>query len=297
MIEWLVEMGRYWMSLPLTRILAVIADFGLIALLIYGVLYFLRGTRSANVLFGITTFLAIAALLANLLELTVVSALLSGLWPILGTAIIVIFQPEIRRFFAEAGGIFASQYYKNRHAVSQDMISNVATALENMAATKTGALIVFERNIGLEGLLKTSVRLDAKVESILLETIFFKNSPLHDCAVIIRGNRIIAAKAVLPLTPEDSMNPAKKLGTRHRAAIGITEETDAVAVAVSEENGMISAAYKGRLLRGYSGEELVSLLADLLYQDGIPGQEKKSYWRAFMDLLLQGRKIEKGEEK
>ena len=296
MIEWLVEMGRYWMSLPLTRILAVIADFGLIALLIYGVLYFLRGTRSANVLFGITTFLAIAALLANLLELTVVSALLSGLWPILGTAIIVIFQPEIRRFFAEAGGIFASQYYKNRHAVSQDMISNVVTALENMAATKTGALIVFERNIGLEGLLKTSVRLDAKVESILLETIFFKNSPLHDCAVIVRGNRIIAAKAVLPLTPEDSMNPAKKLGTRHRAAIGITEETDAVAVTVSEETGMISAAYKGRLLRGYAGDELASLLADLLYQEAGPGQEKKSYWRAFMD-LLQGKKIEKGEEK
>ena len=296
MIEWLVELGRYWMSLPLTRILAVLADFGLIALLIYGLLYFLRGTRSANVLFGITTFLAIAALLANLLELTVISALLSGLWPILGTAIIVIFQPEIRRFFAEAGGIFASQYYRNRHEVSRDVISNVIAALETMAESKTGALIVFERNIGLEGLLKTSVRLDAKVESILLETIFFKNSPLHDCAVIIRGNRIIAAKAVLPLTPEDSMNPAKKLGTRHRAAIGITEETDAVAVTVSEETGMISAAYKGRLLRGYAGDELASLLADLLYQEAGPGQEKRSYWRAFMD-LLQGKKIENGEEK
>ena len=292
----MVELGRYWMSLPLTRILAVLADFGLIALLIYGLLYFLRGTRSANVLFGITTFLAIAALLANLLELTVISALLSGLWPILGTAIIVIFQPEIRRFFAEAGGIFASQYYRNRHEVSRDVISNVIAALETMAESKTGALIVFERNIGLEGLLKTSVRLDAKVESILLETIFFKNSPLHDCAVIIRGNRIIAAKAVLPLTPEDSMNPAKKLGTRHRAAIGITEETDAVAVTVSEETGMISAAYKGRLLRGYAGDELASLLADLLYQEAGPGQEKRSYWRAFMD-LLQGKKIEKGEEK
>ena len=92
------------------------------------------------------------------------------------------------------------------------------------------------------------------------------------------------------------MNPAKKLGTRHRAAIGITEETDAVAVTVSEETGMISAAYKGRLLRGYAGDELASLLADLLYQEAGPGQEKKSYWRAFMD-LLQGKKIEKGEEK
>ena len=176
MIEWFVESSRYLLSLPVTRILAVIADFGLITLLIYGLLYFLRGTRSANVLFGITTFLALAALLANLLELTVISALLSGLWPILGTAIIVIFQPEIRRFFAEAGGIFASQYYKNRNEASKDVISNVVTALESMATSKTGALIVFERNIGLEGLLKTSVRLDAKVDALLLETIFFKNS-------------------------------------------------------------------------------------------------------------------------
>lgn len=296
MIEWWVEYSRYLMSLPVTRILAVIADFSLITLLIYGLLYFLRGTRSANVLFGITTFLALAALLANLMELTVISALLSGLWPILGTAIIVIFQPEIRRFFAEAGGIFASQYYKNRNETSKDVISCVVAALESMAESKTGALIVFERNIGLEGLLKTSVRLDAKAETLLLETIFFKNSPLHDCAVIIRGNKIVAAKAVLPLTPEDSINPAKKLGTRHRAAIGITEETDAVAVAVSEETGMISAAYKGRLLRGYSGNELTSLLTDLLYQENSAGSEKKSYWRAFLE-SLQGKKTGNGDEK
>lgn len=295
MIEWWIEYSLYLMSLPITRIFAVIADFALITLLIYGLLYFLRGTRSANVLFGITTFLAIAALLANLLELTVVSALLSGLWPILGVAIIVIFQPEIRRFFAEAGGIFASQYYKNRNASSKDVIAHVVNALESMSASKTGALIVFERNIGLEGLLKTSVRLDAKVDSLLLETIFFKNSPLHDCAVIIRGNRIVAAKAVLPLTPEDGMNPAKKLGTRHRAAVGITEETDALAVIVSEESGTIATAYKGRLVRGSSGEELISLLTDILHQE-IQGPEKKSYWQAFLD-FLQKRKNEKGEEK
>lgn len=293
MFEWWLEYGKYLMNLPLTRILAVIADFGLITLTIYGLLYFLRGTRSANVLFGITTFLAIAALLADLLELTVISALLSGLWPILGVAIIVIFQPEIRRFFAEAGGIFASQYYKNRHETSRDVISNVVTAVEKMAETKTGALIVFERNIGLEGLLKTSVRLEAKVDSLLLQTIFFKNSPLHDCSVIIRGNRIVAAKAVLPLTPEDLMNPAKNFGTRHRAAIGITEETDAVAVIVSEESGVISAAYKGRLIRGYGGEELASLLHDILRQEE-NGSDKKSYWKVLWD-LLQRRKGEKGE--
>ncbi|MBO5202505.1 MAG: diadenylate cyclase CdaA [Lentisphaeria bacterium] len=293
MIEWFVESSRYLLSLPVTRILAVIADFGLITLLIYGLLYFLRGTRSANVLFGITTFLALAALLANLLALTVISALLNGLWPILGTAIIVIFQPEIRRFFAEAGGLFNT----NRNATSKNVISNVVSALENMAASKTGALIVFERNIGLENLLKTSVRLDAKADALLLQTIFFKNSPLHDCAVIIRGDRIVAANAVLPLAPPESTKiSVEKLGTRHRAAIGITEETDAVAVVVSEERGTILVAKGGEFMRLKSGETLNSLLAELLQQRNETDSEKKSYWKVFREALLR-KKTGNGEEK
>lgn len=293
MIEWFVESSRYLLSLPVTRILAVIADFGLITLLIYGLLYFLRGTRSANVLFGITTFLALAALLANLLDLTVISALLNGLWPILGTAIIVIFQPEIRRFFAEAGGLFNT----NRNATSKNVISNVVSALENMAASKTGALIVFERNIGLENLLKTSVRLDAKADALLLQTIFFKNSPLHDCAVIIRGDRIVAANAVLPLAPPESTKiSVEKLGTRHRAAIGITEETDAVAVVVSEERGTIRVSKGGEFMRLKSGETLNSLLAELLQQRNETDSEKKSYWKVFREALLR-KKTGNGEEK
>lgn len=293
MIEWFVESSRYLLSLPVTRILAVIADFGLITLLIYGLLYFLRGTRSANVLFGITTFLALAALLANLLDLTVISALLNGLWPILGTAIIVIFQPEIRRFFAEAGGLFNT----NRNATSKNVISNVVSALENMAASKTGALIVFERNIGLENLLKTSVRLDAKADALLLQTIFFKNSPLHDCAVIIRGDRIVAANAVLPLAPPESTKiSVEKLGTRHRAAIGITEETDAVAVVVSEERGTIRVAKGGEFMSLKSGETLNSLLAELLQQRNETDSEKKSYWKVFREALLR-KKTGNGEEK
>ena len=277
------------------RVAAMIADFVLIFLLIYGLLYFLRGTRSANVLFGITAFLAIAALLANFLELTVISALLSGLWPILGTAIIVIFHPEIRRFFAEAGGIFSARY--NRNETSRDVILEVVQASDAMGRTKTGALIVFERNIGLEGLVKTSTRLDAKVNALLLQSIFFKNSPLHDCAVIIRRDRIVAAKAVLPLSPEDSNNPARNYGTRHRAAIGVTEETDAVAVIVSEESGIISVAYKGRLIRGYNGAELTSFLTDLLCQEKNGTAEKTSVWRVFRDFVQIRKTTGKGEEK
>ena len=277
------------------RVAAMIADFVLIFLLIYGLLYFLRGTRSANVLFGITAFLAIAALLANFLELTVISALLSGLWPILGTAIIVIFHPEIRRFFAEAGGIFSARY--NRNETSRDVILEVVQASDAMGRTKTGALIVFERNIGLEGLVKTSTRLDAKVNALLLQSIFFKNSPLHDCAVIIRRDRIVAAKAVLPLSPEDSNNPARNYGTRHRAAIGVTEETDAVAVIVSEESGIISVAYKGRLIRGYNSAELTSFLTDLLCQEKNGTAEKTSVWRVFRDFVQIRKTTGKGEEK
>lgn len=262
----LIEFWNYIASFHPMRVAAVITDFALITILIYALLYFLRGTRSANVLFGTTVLLVTASLLANLLQLTVISALLSGLLPILGVAIIIIFQPEIRRFLAEAGSMF-SYSGKGSSDASQGIIDEMANAAFQMSMTRTGALIVLERNIGLEGFVKTSTRLDAKANSLLLQSIFFKNSPLHDCAVIIRGNRIVAAKAVLPLTPEDSLNmPARRFGTRHRAAIGITEETDAVALVVSEETGAVSVAYKGRLVRCTTAEELTSMLNTLLVE-------------------------------
>lgn len=265
----LIEYWNYLLSFSPMRIVAVIADFAIITVLIYGLLYFLRGTRSANVLFGITAFLVISALLANLLHLTVIETLLSGLWPILGTAIIVIFQPEIRRFFAEAGTMFANTTKWKRETSSNqiaDTVGEVVNAAVQMSHSKTGALIVFERKIGLQSLVKTSIQLDVKVSSLLLQSIFFKNSPLHDCSVIIRGNKIVAARAVLPLTQEDPQNPARRLGTRHRAAVGITEETDAIALVVSEETGTISVARKGRLIRNCTSEELNNLLNTLLLE-------------------------------
>ncbi len=273
----LIEYWNYLLSFSPMRIAAVIADFAIITVLIYGLLYFLRGTRSANVLFGITAFLVISALMANLLHLTVIETLLSGLWPILGTAIIVIFQPEIRRFFAEAGTMFANTTkWKRETSDSQivETVTEVVNAAVQMSAARTGALIVFERKIGLQSLVKTSIQLDVRVSSLLLQSIFFKNSPLHDCSVIIRGNKIVAARAVLPLTQEDPQNPARRLGTRHRAAVGITEETDAVALVVSEETGTISVARKGRLIRNCTGEELNNLLNTLLLEKS-PGPSKR----------------------
>lgn len=246
------------------NVLRDLLDFAVIAVFVYWILYFLRGTKSVNVLFGVVVVLSAFAVLANWLKLEVLKYLLTWFWTILGIAIVVIFQPELRRVFAQAGSFFS------RRVTSQAMIDEVVKAAVQMSESRTGALIVFEQNIGLAGIVNTSVVLDAKVNFLLLQTIFFKNSPLHDCAVIIRNDRIVAAHAVLPLMQEDEYNPVRRLGTRHRAAVGITEETDAVALAVSEETGTISIAHKGRIIRGVTSEELSAQLTHLLIQDAPP---------------------------
>ena len=244
-------------------------DFAIIWAMIYGVLYFLRGTRSANVLFGVIAILLISALAVSYLNrLTVLRYLLMDcLVPVLGTAILVIFQPEFRRAFAQAGSIFVSS------RTDKETIDQVVEAASQLSVTRTGAIIVFERNIGLADTTRSAVSLDARVDSLLLQSIFYPNSPLHDCAVVIgKNNRIIAAHAVLPLAEEDFFMNGKRLGTRHRAAAGISQETDAIAVVVSEETGMISIAKKGRLVRGLKPDELRFQLCMILL-------DEKSLWK------------------
>ena len=187
--------------------------------------------------------------------------------PSLGIAILVVFQPELRRAFAQAGSLFAS----NR--TGQETIDQVAEAAAQLSTTRTGAIIVFERNIGLTDTTRSAVPLDARVDALLIQSIFYPNSPLHDCALVIgKNNRIVAAHAVLPLAEEDFFVNGKRLGTRHRAAVGISQETDAVAVVVSEETGLISLAKKGRLIRGLSAEELRFQLRTILL-------ERKTPWK------------------
>jgi len=257
-------MWAFLAEIDYAALMRLFLDFTIIAVFVYWILYFLRGTKSANVLFGIVVVFSLISLLAQGAKLSVLGYLLERIWTILGIAIVVIFQPELRRVFAQAGSFFS------RNVTNQAMIDEVVVAAVQMAESRTGALIVFERNIGLAGIVNTSVILDAKVNALLLQTIFFKNSPLHDCAVIIRNDRIVAAHAVLPLMQEDLYNPVRRLGTRHRAAVGITEETDAVALAVSEETGTISIAHKGRIIRGVNSLELSAQLSHLLLQDAQP---------------------------
>ena len=242
-------------------------DFVIIWAMIYWVLYFLRGTRSANVLFGVIAVLLTATIAVDYVErLTVLRFLLiECLIPSLGIAILVIFEPEFRRAFAQAGSIFVS----NR--TGQETIDQVAEAAAQLSITRTGAIIVFERNIGLTDTTRSAVSLDARVDSLLLQSLFYPNSPLHDCAVVIgKNNRIVAAHAVLPLAEEDYFVNGKRLGTRHRAAVGISQETDAVAVVVSEETGLISLAKKGRLIRGLTTEELRFQLRTILLDRKAP---------------------------
>ena len=253
------------------RFLFYTFDFLVIWAMIYGVMYFLRGTRSANVLFGVIAMFLLAAFVVSFATKLVGLRylLMDCLLPVLGAAIFVIFQPEFRRAFAQLGSI--NLFVSSR--TDRETIDQVVEAAAQLSVTRTGAIIVFERNIGLTDTTRSAVPLEARVDSLLIQSIFYPNSPLHDCALIIgRNNRIVAAHAVLPLAEEDFFVNGKRLGTRHRAAAGISQETDAIAVVVSEETGMISIAKKGRLLRGLKPEEL-------RFQLGMILLDRKTFWK------------------
>jgi len=220
-----------------------IIEIGILTSLIYPVLYFLRGSRGVFVLAGVLSVLIGLSLLAEWLEFQVIGRLMGESSMALAVAIIVIFQPELRRAFAKLGSLFL----RSRH--QREVIGEIVAAAVDMSRRKCGALIVLERRIGMRALEEEAVRLDIKVNALVLESIFYPNSPLHDGAVIIRDDRIVAARVILPLTRNENPD-VKQLGTRHRAAVGVSEETDAVTVVVSEETGIISICVGGELKRG-----------------------------------------------
>ena len=240
------------------RYLRPTLEVGLIAFLIYKVLYFMRGTRGAYVLTGLITVLLGLSIASDALKFEVINWLIEGFWGILATAVIVIFQPELRRAFAQLGS-----YTFLRGKRQREVIGEIVAATVDMSRRKCGALIVFERRIGLRTFEEDAVRLDIKVNAMVLESIFFPKSPLHDGAVIIRDNRIVAARVILPLT-RSTAGFLQRLGTRHRAAMGIAEETDAVVVVVSEETGVISICTRGTLRRNLTPEKLEESLEKLI---------------------------------
>ena len=232
----------------------------ILAVMIYYASRFLRGTRGWPVVVGFVVVFLVLAFATTLLKLKVLSWLLGTFSAFFAIAVLIIFQPELRRMLAELGNLplFASAREQREN------IEVIIQTVERLADVRIGALIAIERSIQLFEAVESGVPVDCEATPEMLETIFFPNNAIHDGGVIIKGDRIAYAACIFPLTQRQDLN--KSLGTRHRAAIGLTEETDAVVVVVSEENGKISHAYKGQLVRGVTLEELRAFLTSLLVQ-------------------------------
>jgi len=232
----------------------------ILAVLIYYAFRFLRGTRGWPVVIGFVVVLLALALVTTLLKLQVLRWLLGTFSAFFAVAVLIIFQPELRRMLAELGNLplFASAHEQ------RESIEVIIQTVERLAEVKIGALIAIEQSIQLQEAVESGVPVDCEATPEMLETIFFPNNAIHDGGVILKGDRITYAACIFPLTQRQDLN--KSLGTRHRAAIGLSEETDAVIVVVSEETGMISHAYKGQLVRGVSLEELRAFLTSVLVQ-------------------------------
>lgn len=237
-------------------------DLALVFLIVYTILKLLRGTRAVPMAVGIAAF-ALLYLIAYRYDLATLEFILRGALLYLGVAIIVLFQAEIRQALITLGTRLRMPLLaRHRGQFGEGVYDEIVLAATTLASTKTGALVVIERTIGLQNVIEGGVRLDAELTYDLLVTVFNPATPLHDGAVIVRGHRVAAAACFLPLT----LNPrlSKDLGTRHRAAIGITEDTDSVAVVVSEETGLISFVQGGQIRRGLDATKLRAEIFDAM---------------------------------
>lgn len=245
-----------------------IIDISIVAYISYRLLLILRGTRGVQMTLGIVVLFAFY-LATRIYRLTTVEWLFSNLLTYIVFGIIVIYQNEIRRGLA---GIGRTPFLaRHRRGPGQQGFEEIILAATTLASKKIGALIVIEREIGLRNYAESGIALDSVLTYDLLVTIFSPNTPLHDGAVITQRNRIIAAGCFLPLTLDPHLS--KELGTRHRAAIGITEETDAIAVIISEETGTISAAKGGEIIRNLDASSLRNMLQAAVERRAGPAAE------------------------
>src|SRR6266436_3047702 len=235
-------------------------EITILAVGIYYALIFVRGTRGWPIVVGFLMVLLVLTVVTTALDLRVLLWLLTKSLTGLAIAVLVIFQPELRRMLAELGNLplFTSA------TETRENIEVIIRTAERLSEVKIGALIAIEQSIQLAEVVESGVAVDCQATPEMLETIFFPNNAIHDGGVIIQGDRIAFAACIFPLTQRQDLN--KSLGTRHRAAIGLSEETDALVVVVSEETGMVSHAYKGQLVRGVTLEELRSFLTSVIVQ-------------------------------
>lgn len=234
-----------------------------LAAMFYYVFRLFKGTRGAAILSGLVIVYGALYAITVLSHLDILNWLLSKLMLYISLAFVVIFQPEIRRVLAKLG---RQPLWRSSGIASQkSLVEPIMQAVQLLSNRKIGALIAIEREIGTRTLQDSGTRVNSAVSAELLATIFFPHTPLHDGGVIISGDRICAAGCLFPLSQKEELS--KQLGTRHRAAIGITEETDAIVIVVSEETGAISIAYNGRLRRGLEEERLRRVLSSLLRRE------------------------------
>ncbi len=269
--------------------IADIVDILLVAYLFYKAIWFVRRTNSYNLAKGIVIFL-IVMLLADLFELKMISFALRKTAELGLIALVILFQPELRRLLEKMGSGFGSARGEMGTEIDS-AIAHTVLACSEMSESRTGALIIFERGVKLNEIMSTGTIINADTNAELIKNIFFNKAPLHDGALIIRDGRIAAAGCVLPLTK--STNLSKELGMRHRAGIGLSEQSDAVVVIVSEESGSISVAIDGMLKRHLTSATLERLLrSELIMEES--GKDGRGL-RNVVNKLFKGKKNEKDE--
>ncbi len=279
MLDWITRFFSYiepYIQFP--WVIRHIIDIAIVAYVLYRLLLLIRETRAEQVLKGLAILL-LATKLSEILQFYTIYWILKNTVTVGVIALLIVFQPELRRALEQIGRgqLFDKSLFVNEDKDSSVIINEISKAVLNMAKANIGALIVIERKTGLNDYLETGVRLDAELSGPLLENIFVPNTPLHDGAVIIRGSRIAAAGCFLPLT--ENPNLSKQLGTRHRAALGISENSDAVAIVVSEETGIISMANNGKLTRYLDSKGLKDMLQKVYVREKEPRSIIPKKWR------------------
>jgi len=270
-------LAEYLNILSVWNLIRVVIDIGVVALIIFKLIQLIRETRAWQLLKGVLIIL-LATWVSDVIGLRTISFLLNNTIQLMAFALVVLFSPELRKALEKLG----TSNFKNIFNLEEETlreekeraIEAVAEAAVYMSARRIGCLIVLEKDIKLGEIIQTGTVIDSKVTPELIEQIFIPNTPLHDGAIVIREDRIVAASCFLPLTTNTSLS--KDLGTRHRSAIGITEVSDCITVVVSEETGKISVAKAGSLVRNYDRDSLVKVLKSHLITDP-PARSRKFF--------------------
>lgn len=254
-------------------------DILLLSVLFYYIIILIKGTRAVQIIQGVFVLLLIL-ILAYYLKLKAIYWLMQKFLLALAVALPIVFQPELRRaleYIGRRGSIIqvGSPFYDKKEL--EKFLEEISWTCSLLSQTHTGALLVFEKATGLEDFIETGVKINAEISSKLLVSIFLPQSPLHDGAVILRGNKVIAASCYLPLSENIKLTLKKYMGSRHRAAIGITEQTDAVVVVVSEETGAVKVAFSGNMTNNLNPEQLKKVLSRFLFVSEEPRKIKISF--------------------